>query len=132
MDYFRPSYAHFCRHKFSLQQPDIRRPFEGQNRIFFTFIASLFVLLRHRSGFIFILDLFMAYHLFALQVSNHTVSKTIQKILKFFFSIFQNYLTEIHPLLVPYLFPIWHMTITGSDYLNLATVVERYLVSFFN
>eukprot|EP00093_Oithona_nana_P000441 00441.XXX_1807_87_1 [CDS] Oithona nana genome sequencing. len=45
------------------------------------------------------------------------------------FNIFQNYLTEIHPLLVPYLFPIWHMTITGSDYLNLATGVERYLAT---
>ena len=69
MDYFRPSYAHFCGHQLGFQQPDIRRPFEGQNRIFFTFIASLFVLLRHRSGFIFILDLFMAHYLFEVQVS---------------------------------------------------------------
>ena len=37
-------------------------------------------------------------------------------------------MTKIHPTLVPFLLPVWHMTITGSDYLNLAAVVERLLV----
>ena len=46
----------------------------------------------------------------------------------FFFRIFPYYLTKIHPTLVPFLLPVWHMTITGSDYLNLAAVVERLLV----
>jgi hypothetical protein len=46
----------------------------------------------------------------------------------FFSRIFPDYLTKIHPTLVPFLLPVWHMTITGSDYLNLAAVVERLLV----
>jgi hypothetical protein len=37
------------------------------------------------------------------------------------------YLHDTHPLLLPYLVPILHMFITGSDYLNLAAAVERYL-----
>ena len=49
----------------------------------------------------------------------------------FFSRIFPDYLTKIHPTLVPFLLPVWHMTITGSDYLNLAAVVERLLVRFF-
>jgi hypothetical protein len=36
---------------------------------------------------------------------------------------------EIHPLLLPYLIPVLHMAITGSDYLNLAAAVERYLAT---
>ena len=45
-----------------------------------------------------------------------------------FSRIFPDYMTKIHPTLVPFLLPVWHMTITGSDYLNLAAVVERLLV----
>ena len=70
MDYFWHCYAYICGFKLGFQWLDIPCAFEGQNWVFFTFIASLFVLLRHRSGFIFILDLFMAYHLFTFQVSH--------------------------------------------------------------
>ena len=38
-----------------------------------------------------------------------------------------DYLNQIHPHLLPYLAPILHMAITGSDYLNLAAAVERYI-----
>ena len=38
-------------------------------------------------------------------------------------------LKEVHPMLVPYLIPVLHMAITGSDYLNLAAAVERYLAT---
>ena len=41
-------------------------------------------------------------------------------------------MTNLHPTLVPFLLPIWHMTITGSDYLNLAAAVERLLVSIIS
>ena len=37
------------------------------------------------------------------------------------------YLTEVHPMMLPYLLPLLHMAITGCDYLNLAAVAERYL-----
>ena len=70
MDYFWHCYAYICGFKLGFQWFDIPCAFEGQNWVFFTFIASLFVLLRHRSGFIFFLDLFMAYHLFTFQVSH--------------------------------------------------------------
>ncbi len=43
--------------------------------------------------------------------------------------LYPEYLMEIHPVLIPYLNPILHMAITGSDYLNLAAACERYLVS---
>merc|ERR1712037_35975 len=46
-----------------------------------------------------------------------------------YLGIFPDYLTNIHPTLVPFLLPVWHMTITGSDYLNLAAVVERLLAT---
>ena len=36
---------------------------------------------------------------------------------------------EVHPLLLPYLIPVLHMAITGSDYLNLAAAMERYLAT---
>lgn len=49
-----------------------------------------------------------------------------------YFNWFDNYTTEIHPLVVPFLMPIWHMAITGSDYLNLAAACERCLVSHFH
>jgi uncharacterized membrane protein len=39
------------------------------------------------------------------------------------------HLKEIHPILVPFLIPMLHMAITGSDYLNLAAAVERYLAT---
>ena len=78
MDYFWHCYAYICGFKLGFQWLDIRCAFEGQNWVFFTFIASLFVLLRHRSGFIFILDLFMAYHLFTIQVSLK-LSKCLKK-----------------------------------------------------
>ena len=37
------------------------------------------------------------------------------------------YLHKVHPYITPYLFPVLHMFITGSDYLNLAAAVERYV-----
>ncbi|TRY75819.1 hypothetical protein TCAL_00634 [Tigriopus californicus] len=37
------------------------------------------------------------------------------------------YLNEVHPLLMPFLMPFLHMAITGSDYLNLAAAVERFI-----
>ena len=79
MDYFWHCYAYICGFKLGFQWLDIRCAFEGQNWVFFTFIASLFVLLRHRSGFIFILDLFMAYHLFTIQVSLKVFKKNLKK-----------------------------------------------------
>ena len=33
-----------------------------------------------------------------------------------------DYLQDVHPFLVPFLMPVFHMFITGSDYLNLASV----------
>ena len=53
---------------------------------------------------------------------------TIINYVWFFFRIFPDYMNKVHPTLVPFLLPVWHMTITGSDYLNLAAVVERLLV----
>ena len=32
-----------------------------------------------------------------------------------------DYLQDVHPFLVPFLMPVFHMFITGSDYLNLAS-----------
>lgn len=37
------------------------------------------------------------------------------------------YLNEVHPFLMPFLMPLLHMAITGSDYLNLAAAVERFI-----
>ena len=33
------------------------------------------------------------------------------------------YLQDVHPFLVPFLMPVFHMFITGSDYLNLASAL---------
>ena len=38
-----------------------------------------------------------------------------------------NYLSQAHPMMVPYLIPLLHMAITGCDYLNVLVVAERYL-----
>ncbi len=38
-----------------------------------------------------------------------------------------HYMARVHPLVVPYLGPALHMFITGSDCLNLAAAMERYI-----
>lgn len=46
-----------------------------------------------------------------------------------YLDIGQDYNQLVHPQLVPWLLPIWHMAVTGSDYLNLAAACERYLAT---
>ena len=39
-----------------------------------------------------------------------------------------DYLQDVHPFLVPFLMPVFHMFITGSDYLNLASVSSNQAI----
>ncbi len=48
-------------------------------------------------------------------------------VLDLHFSAEADYARQIHPRLFPYLYAALHMAITGSDYLNLAAAVERYI-----
>ena len=40
------------------------------------------------------------------------------------FELGLDYLQDLHPFLVPFLMPVFHMFITGSDYLNLASTLD--------
>lgn len=46
-----------------------------------------------------------------------------------YLNVGQYYNEILHPQMVPWLLPIWHMAVTGSDYLNLAAACERYLAT---
>ncbi len=131
MDNIRPCHASLGYTEFMLEWLDFRRSAQRQNRIILAFIAALFVLLRHCHGFDVILGLFLAYPLSTSWVSQFQPMKQKSKLLKKHFAtrIFHDYINDVHPRLVPFLLPIWHMTVTGSDYLNLAAAVERYLAT---